>query len=68
MNELKLDSFHQLIQLVTDRPGNDWRYAIDSTKFQEHTGWLPQIQFEDGLSQTIDWYIAQSQLKKVMSL
>ncbi len=66
LTELQLDSFLDLIQLVKDRPGHDWRYAIDSTKFQEHTGWKPQIRFEDGLSQTIDWYIAQSQVKKVM--
>ncbi|MGG3891739.1 dTDP-glucose 4,6-dehydratase [Metabacillus fastidiosus] len=63
LNELELESFHQLIQLVEDRPGHDWRYAIDSTKFSRKTGWVPQIQFENGLSQTIDWYIAQNQTK-----
>ncbi len=46
------------IQFVTDRPGHDQRYAIDSSKMQEELGWEPQHEFEVGLGQTIDWYLA----------
>ncbi len=42
---------------VNDRPGHDMRYAIDSTKLREETGWMPQYQdIRAGLQQTIDWY------------
>ena len=46
-----------LITYVTDRPGHDMRYAIDPTKIHEELGWLPQTKFEDGIRQTIDWYL-----------
>ena len=43
--------------LVSDRPGHDLRYAIDSTKLRTETGWAPRYQdISAGLSQTIDWY------------
>ena len=42
---------------VTDRPGHDLRYAIDSAKLREELGWSPRFTaFRDGLAQTIDWY------------
>ena len=42
---------------VNDRPGHDMRYAIDSTKLREETGWAPRFtDFRDGLADTIDWY------------
>lgn len=44
---------------VTDRPGHDMRYAIDSTKLQDELGWKPQFtDFEAGLEDTIEWYAA----------
>lgn len=46
-----------LITYVTDRAGHDMRYAIDATKLQEDLGWTPSLQFEEGLSRTIDWYL-----------
>jgi dTDP-glucose 4,6-dehydratase len=46
-----------LIRYVTDRPGHDRRYSIDSTKVQEELGWKPMIAFENGISDTIRWYL-----------
>ncbi|HMO61359.1 MAG TPA: dTDP-glucose 4,6-dehydratase [Ferruginibacter sp.] len=47
----------QLITYVKDRAGHDLRYAIDATKLKEELGWIPSLQFEEGLSKTIDWYL-----------
>ena len=47
-----------LIQFVTDRPGHDRRYAIDSGKIQRELGWKPLHRPEEGIRATIDWYVA----------
>jgi dTDP-glucose 4,6-dehydratase len=47
----------KLITYVKDRPGHDRRYAIDATKINKELGWKPSVTFEQGLSQTIDWYL-----------
>jgi dTDP-glucose 4,6-dehydratase len=47
----------QLISFVTDRAGHDLRYAIDASKLKDELGWLPSVTFEQGLSQTIDWFL-----------
>ena len=47
----------KLITYVKDRPGHDLRYAIDSTKIEKDLGWYPSVTFEEGLEQTIDWYL-----------
>jgi dTDP-glucose 4,6-dehydratase len=47
----------KLITYVTDRAGHDLRYAIDATKLKNELGWLPSLQFEEGISKTIDWYL-----------
>lgn len=47
----------KLITYVTDRAGHDMRYAIDSTKLQNELGWVPSLQFEEGLEKTVDWYL-----------
>lgn len=47
----------KLITYVTDRAGHDLRYAIDSTKLQEKLGWVPSLQFEEGLEKTVEWYL-----------
>ena len=47
----------KLITYVTDRAGHDMRYAIDASKIQKELGWTPSLQFEEGLSKTIDWYL-----------
>ncbi|TDO01148.1 dTDP-glucose 4,6-dehydratase, partial [Sunxiuqinia elliptica] len=58
----------QLINYVKDRAGHDLRYAIDSTKLQKELGWVPSLQFEEGLEKTIDWYLEnEAWLKNVTS-
>ncbi len=47
-----------LITFVTDRPGHDWRYAIDASKIERELGWTPDHTFETGLADTLDWYLA----------
>jgi dTDP-glucose 4,6-dehydratase len=47
----------KLITYVKDRPGHDRRYAIDATKISRELGWKPSVSFEQGLAQTIDWYL-----------
>jgi dTDP-glucose 4,6-dehydratase len=50
-------SSEQLITYVKDRPGHDRRYAIDATKINQELGWKPTVTFEQGLSETIDWFL-----------
>lgn len=58
----------KLITFVKDRSGHDLRYAIDATKLKNELGWKPSLQFEEGLSKTIDWYLANEEwLKEVTS-
>jgi dTDP-glucose 4,6-dehydratase len=47
-----------LIRFVKDRLGHDRRYAIDATRTKEEIGWQPRVTFEEGIEQTIDWYLA----------
>jgi dTDP-glucose 4,6-dehydratase len=47
-----------LIRYVADRPGHDRRYAIDCSKAERELGWSPQVSFDRGLQETIDWYKA----------
>lgn len=47
-----------LISFVADRPGHDWRYAIDSSAIRK-LGWKPQVSFEEGLKRTVEWYRAR---------
>jgi dTDP-glucose 4,6-dehydratase len=51
----------QLITYVKDRPGHDRRYAIDATKINKELGWKPSVTFEEGLSQTIDWFLQNTE-------
>jgi len=53
---------------IKDRPGHDRRYAIDANKINKELGWRPSVTFEEGLSQTIDWYLQNGEwLKHVTS-
>ena len=49
--------YRDLITFVTDRPGHDRRYAIDSSKIEREFGWKPAETFETGLEQTVKWYL-----------
>ena len=51
----------KLITYVTDRAGHDLRYAIDASRLRDELGWMPSLQFEEGLSRTIDWYLANTE-------
>ena len=60
MNELKPSkngNYKNLITFVKDRPGHDYRYAIDSTKIQNELGWKPIETFTTGIRKTIKWYL-----------
>ena len=56
----KKESSASLITYVKDRPGHDKRYAIDATKLCNELDWKPSVDFREGLSKTIDWYLENS--------
>lgn len=49
--------YRDLISFVADRPGHDWRYAIDNTKIKDELNWQPSIEFDAGLRKTIEYYL-----------
>ncbi|MBL7013931.1 MAG: dTDP-glucose 4,6-dehydratase [Candidatus Marinimicrobia bacterium] len=51
------DSYKELITFVSDRPGHDFRYAIDATKIEKECGWTPKENFESGIKKSIQWYL-----------
>ena len=61
LDELLPDSPHRphanLKTFVSDRPGHDWRYAIDASKIRRDIGWEPQETFESGMRSTVRWYL-----------
>ncbi|OGA18745.1 MAG: dTDP-glucose 4,6-dehydratase [Betaproteobacteria bacterium RIFCSPLOWO2_02_FULL_63_19] len=65
LDELLPDSpyrpHERLITFVQDRPGHDRRYAIDSSRIKRELGWEPTVTFEEGLRQTIRWYLEHEQ-------
>jgi dTDP-glucose 4,6-dehydratase len=56
----RLGKPESLISFVPDRPGHDRRYAIDMGKIERELDWRPQVGFEDGIAQTVDWYLSNS--------
>ena len=50
-------NYEELITYVTDRPGHDFRYAIDASKISNELGWQPKENFETGIEKTIRWYL-----------
>ncbi|GAB2554430.1 dTDP-glucose 4,6-dehydratase [Gracilibacillus alcaliphilus] len=55
--QFQLSQFEELMTYVKDRQGHDRRYAIDASKLKEAFGWEPTTKLEDGLKQTVDWYV-----------
>jgi dTDP-glucose 4,6-dehydratase len=51
------NAYEQLIEFVQDRPGHDLRYAMNIEKLSTELGWQPQHSLEDGLAQTVAWYL-----------
>lgn len=56
-DDLSSSKLRELIKRVTDRPGHDRRYAIDFSKLSGELGWFPKRSFEEGLSETVQWYL-----------
>lgn len=52
-----LDSYKSLISFVMDRPGHDFRYAVDCSKVENELAWQPRESFESGIRKTVQWYI-----------
>ena len=55
------------IKYVKDRPGHDFRYALNSAKISKKLNWKPKIKFEKGLKQTIIWYLNNKKFLKNIS-
>jgi len=53
----KIKNYSQLIKFVADRPGHDFRYAINSSKIRNELNWVPKENFESGIKKTIKWYL-----------
>ena len=63
-----LGKSEELIKYVQDRPGHDRRYAIDNTKITTELGWKPNYTFEEGIKETIKWYLAnKSWMEKIVN-
>lgn len=64
----KLNKPESLITFVKDRPGHDRRYAIDASKIMRGLNWRPTVSFEDGVSETLDWYLShESWWRRIIS-
>jgi dTDP-glucose 4,6-dehydratase len=60
VDELRYDppgTSRKLIRFVEDRPGNDRRYSMDTSKLQQETPWQVTVPFEVGLMETVKWYL-----------
>ena len=67
LNQSKRES-EKLITFIKDRPGHDRRYAIDANKIKTELGWTPTVTFEQGLTETVQWYLDNTEwLKNVTS-
>jgi len=55
------EEYERLITYVSDRPGHDRRYAIDSGKIRRELGWSQAVSLEEGLARTVDWYLSNRQ-------
>jgi dTDP-glucose 4,6-dehydratase len=57
----ELRDLERLITLVPDRPGHDWRYALNTGKIEARLGWRPQVSLDEGLRDTVAWYLGHSE-------
>ena len=57
LSHLFANSYRELITFVADRPGHDIRYAVNASKIRRMLGWEPKTGFENGLKQTVKWYL-----------
>ncbi|MDA8753221.1 dTDP-glucose 4,6-dehydratase [Candidatus Marinimicrobia bacterium] len=55
------ESYKMLIDYVKDRPGHDFRYAINSDKIKKELGWVPKESFKSGIEKTVNWYLKNSE-------
>jgi dTDP-glucose 4,6-dehydratase len=56
--ESKYIPHRSLIEFVTDRPGHDFRYAMEIGKINRELGWSPKYSLKSGLEKTVDWYLS----------
>lgn len=56
----KNKNYEDLIEYVEDRPGHDFKYALNISKIKKQLNWSPKISFNEGLNQTIEWYLKES--------
>ena len=56
-----LNKSEENLQFVEGRPGEDTRYSLDSTKIRNELGWSPEINFEEGLEKTVQWYLSNKE-------
>lgn len=54
--------YRELVSFVTDRPGHDFRYAIDPAKITRDLGWIPEVDFTEGIRRTVKWYLSRALL------
>ncbi len=52
-----MNKSENLIEFVKDRPGHDYRYAMKAEKIKKELGWEPKVSFEEGIEQTVEWYL-----------
>ncbi len=62
-----MDKPLELIEFVDDRPGHDSRYSLDSSKIRNELEWSEQTNFEQGLNNTIEWYLSNTELYENIS-
>jgi len=65
---ISAENIHKTITFVTDRPGHDFRYAIDCSKIKRELDWKQTVNFLEGISKTVDWYLTNKEwIEKIRS-